>query len=108
RSNYLLELCRKAAAYYHPPMGEVIATALRANLRTGETATIPGELIWRITAKGKHAQADNLTRAPRQKEALRCLQQHPNGLSRPALTSFDIRTQALNALAKKGWAGLVD
>lgn len=107
-SKDLLELCRKAAAYYHHPIGEVIATALPASLRKGETATIQGELIWRITAKGTHAQADNLTRAPRQKEALLCLQQHPSGLSRPALTSFDIRTQALNALAKKGWAELVE
>src|SRR5699024_6619725 len=104
----LLELCRKAAVYYHHPIGEVIATALPASLRKGETAAIQGELIWRITATGKHADANNLTRAPRQKEALLCLQQHPNGLSRPALTSFDIRTQALNALEKKGWAELVE
>lgn len=104
----LLELCRKAAAYYHHPIGEVIATALPASLRKGDTANIQGELIWRITAKGKHAEADNLTRAPRQKEALLFLQQHPKGLSRPAITSFDIRTQALNALEKKGWAELVE
>lgn len=104
----LLELCRKSAAYYHHPIGEVISTALPASLRKGDSAMASGELIWRLTAKGKHADANNLTRAPRQQEALLCLQQHPQGLSRPALTSFDINSQALNALEKKGWAELIE
>lgn len=104
----LLALCRKSSAYYHHPIGEVISTVLPASLRKGESAIARGELIWRLTAKGKHADASLLTRAPRQQEALLCLQQHPQGLSRPALTSFDINSQALNALEKKGWAELIE
>lgn len=104
----LLNLCRKAAAYYHHPIGEVLATALPASLRKGESATLRGELIWRLTHKGQHADPAHLARAPRQQEALQYLQQHPNGLSRLALTAFDIRTQALNALEKKGWVEQVE
>lgn len=103
----LLTLCEKAAQYYHHPIGEVLQTALPASLRKGESATYEGELVWRITAAGGHADLDGLNRAPRQKEALLCLQQHNQGLSRPALTSLDISSQALNALAKKGWVELI-
>lgn len=103
----LLTLCQKAAQYYHHPIGEVLQAALPTNLRKGESAQHEGQLIWRMTPAGKHAEVEGLNRAPRQKEALLCLQQHPKGLSRPALTSLDISSQALNALAKKGWAELV-
>jgi len=104
----LLTLCKKAAQYYHHPVGEVLQTALPASLRKGHSGTHEGELIWRITAAGHHADIDGLTRAPRQQEALICLKQHQQGLSRPALTSLNISSQALNALAKKGWAELVN
>lgn len=104
----ILELCQKAAIYYHHPIGEVIQAALPTLLRKGDKSELEGELIWQLTAAGKHAQSDALNRAPRQQEALKCLQNHPKGLTRPALTSLEISSQALNALAKKGWAQLTN
>jgi len=102
----LLALCEHAAAYYHHPIGDVVATVLPVLLRQGNEATLPGRLEWQITPQGRFAEISALNRAPRQQEALALLQQHPHGLPVDMLAGLDIQRPALLALEKKGWVTL--
>ncbi|MBZ2189291.1 primosomal protein N' [Alcanivorax sp. JB21] len=103
----LRKLCQRAATYYQHPIGEVLQTALPVLLRQDNDGEPPGELIWRLTAQGRFAEPEQLTRAPRQQQALIVLREHPDGLSRPMLTSLGLSSPPLRALEKKGWAELV-
>lgn len=103
----LRELCQRAATYYQHPIGEVLQTALPVLLRQDTPADRPGELVWRLTARGRFADPAQLSRAPRQQQALTILAEHPHGLSRPMLTSLGLTSPPLRALEKKGWAELV-
>jgi primosomal protein N' (replication factor Y) (superfamily II helicase) len=102
----LLTLCDHAAAYYHHPIGDVVATALPVLLRQGSEALLPGRLEWQLTAQGRFAEPAALARAPRQQQALALLQQHPAGLPADMLAGLDIPRSALLALEKKGWVVL--
>jgi primosomal protein N' (replication factor Y) (superfamily II helicase) len=102
----LMQLCQRAADYYHHPIGDVLTTALPTLLRQGQDAHVSGELFWCLTPRGQHAEVDALTRAPRQQQALALLQQHPHGLAVPMLSALSIPRSALLALEKKGWAEL--
>jgi primosomal protein N' (replication factor Y) len=69
----LLSFLEWAAAYYHHPVGEVIAAALPRLLREGRD---PRERAWRwqATAAGRRALADAaLARAPKQRALLEAL-----------------------------------
>ena len=103
----LLELCRRAASYYHHPIGEVIHTALPVLLRQGEPAELTGSMVWCLTARGRFAEPMALKRAPRQQQALELLAEHPKGLSGTMLASLGVSRQPLSALEKKGWLELV-
>ncbi|AJD46757.1 replication restart DNA helicase PriA [Isoalcanivorax pacificus W11-5] len=103
----LRELCQRAAQYYQHPIGEVLQTALPVLLRQNAPAERQGELVWRLTARGRFADPAQLARAPRQQQALVTLAEHPRGLSRPMLTSLGLTSPPLRALEKKGWAELV-
>ena len=103
----LLELCRRAATYYRHPPGEVFHTALPGPLRKGEPPRLPGELLWRLTSRGRFASPEGLRRAPRQQQALELLAEHPRGLSTPMLASLGVTRGPLQALEKKGWVELV-
>ncbi len=102
----LLALCQRVADYYHHPLGEVLATALPTLLRQGDDARVRGELFWCLTERGQYAEADALSRAPRQQQALTLLKQHRLGVPMAMLTALDIPRSALQALEKKGWAEL--
>ncbi|WP_111658033.1 primosomal protein N' [Isoalcanivorax indicus] len=103
----LRTLCQRAASYYQHPIGEVLQTALPVLLRQDQSAERPGELVWRLTARGRFADPASLARAPRQQQALTILSEHPDGLSRPMLTSLGLSSPPLKALESKGWAELV-
>ena len=103
----LRTLCERAATYYHHPIGEVLQAALPVLLRQDQPAERPGELVWRLTARGRFADPESLQRAPRQQQALTVLAEHPHGLSRPMLTSLGLSSPPLKALESKGWAELV-
>ncbi|MEY1662965.1 primosomal protein N' [Isoalcanivorax beigongshangi] len=103
----LMALCQRAAQYYHHPLGEVLHTALPTLLRQGRAAERPGEPLWRLTARGRHADPAALQRAPRQQQALAVLAEHPGGLSRAMLASLGLSNPPLKALAERGWAELV-
>ncbi|VAW63183.1 Helicase PriA essential for oriC/DnaA-independent DNA replication, partial [hydrothermal vent metagenome] len=70
----LMTLLKWAAAYYHHPLGDVIFSALPKRLREGEPAVLKSENHWRLNAVGRGADADDLTRAPKQAALLRYLQ----------------------------------
>lgn len=63
-------LLRWAADYYHHPLGEVLAAALPASLRSGQPAQAPVEM-WRLTDAGRAELARGHGRhAPRQRALL--------------------------------------
>ncbi|MEJ2382144.1 MAG: primosomal protein N' [Gammaproteobacteria bacterium] len=100
----ILELARWASNYYHHPLGEVLATAMPEALRRGKPAAGRGERIWRLTASGRTAAADQLRGAPRQAAVLALLHRHPDGLDMETLRRQpgDWRG-ALRALSARGW-----
>jgi primosomal protein N' (replication factor Y) len=100
-------LCQRAADYYHHPIGETLHTALPVLLRQGEQAEWRGELVWRLTPRGRHADPAGLSRAPRQQQALETLAEHPQGLTGAMLSALGVQRQPLKALEKKGWTELV-
>ena len=56
-SGELFDSLRWVAAYYHAPLGEVLATALPATLRSGQALPETGRYGWRATAEGLVAAA---------------------------------------------------
>lgn len=100
-------LCQRASDYYHHPIGETLHTALPGALRRGDRAHWPGEQVWQLTSRGRHADPAKLTRAPRQRQALETLGEHPQGLTGAMLGALGITRQPLQALEKKGWTRLV-
>lgn len=102
----LLALCQHVADYYHHPLGEVVATALPVLVRQGEQARVRGELFWCLTERGRYADPDALTRAPRQQQALRLLLEHPRGMAQPMLAALGITRDVMRALEARGWVEL--
>ena len=100
-----IDFLRWVAAYYHHPVGEVVATALPLRLRKSEQALLPGEPAWRLTDSGLQAAVSPPTRAPRQAELLAWLHAQPKhvaaaGALRAALPDA---APALRNLRTRGW-----
>ncbi len=99
----LLELLQWAAGYYHHPIGEVLAAALPAALRSG-ASLIAYEERWQITPAGRSGYAQGEPRrARRQRELLATLLD--GGRS-----SLELRSRlgeswraAARALGERGW-----
>jgi len=100
-----LEFLRWVAAYYHHPIGEVVAAALPLRLRKAEAALPPGERGLALTAAGQGQAAHPPRRAPRQAELLAWFAARPDGVAPQALLSAELpgRAAALRALLDKGW-----
>ena len=102
-SSELLTTLVWCAAYYHHPIGEVVAQALPVLLRHGRelpSGIVPG---WKLTAEGRD-QDTSLTarRAPRQAQILEEL---AGGLAvaEEALRASGIGRDSIDRLASKGW-----
>ena len=98
----LMSLCLWAARYYHHPIGDVIFHALPVLLRKGENAEFRTENWWFTTDLGQHYDLAQLSRAPRQQDFLKAVQQHPNGLSQQAAAVLDLAHGAGKTLEEKG------
>jgi primosomal protein N' (replication factor Y) len=100
----LLALLRWAADYYHHPVGEVIATALPAWLRTGRSTRVAGVSVWRVTEAGRQRAVEALKRAPLQQRLLEALLESKEGLEAEALAMHSGRWRpALKTLQDHGW-----
>ena len=101
----LLLLADWAQRYYHHPPGEVFATLLPTLLRQGQAARLEISPLWRITAAGRTALAeDALRRAPRQRALLDYLASHPEGVAGEQLRR-DVQggSNTVRALQAKHW-----
>ncbi len=99
----LLNFLQWAASYYQYPLGEALNHALPALLRQVEQKQALAS-VWQLTETGTQQNADDLTRAPRQAELLRQLQQHKKGMDKAQLDKLDFNWRdSLRALEKKDW-----
>lgn len=76
-----LELARWASAYYHYPIGEVVAAQLPLLLRQGGAAHVTDELRWCLTAVGAALPPRSFARAARQAALWTLLKNSPQGIS---------------------------
>jgi len=82
----LMELLVWASAYYHHPIGEVMATALPVLLRRGLPANAAGEKRFALTEAGRQLSPDALKRSPLQQRLVQALNARAEGLSAAQLT----------------------
>ena len=74
----IVDLLIWMSRYYQYPIGEVFSHALPALLRQGKPAEAVNESHWRLTEQGKQCQPATLTRAVKQQQILRYLQNTPD------------------------------
>lgn len=99
----LLELLDWAAAYYHHPIGEVIASAIPTRLRERQ-APGGGAQVWKVTPAGAGVDPAGLKRAPVRQRILRALQAAGEGLGGADLGRESTGwREATAALVAKGW-----
>ena len=95
------ELLRWASDYYHHALGEVIAAALPAALRSGQAALNLRE-IWSLTAAGRHEHEHSTgRRAPQQRALLSWLAERTQATAADVAAAF--KPALLPALAARGW-----
>lgn len=100
-NGHLLEFCHWTAQYYHHSLGDTLFWALPALLRQGEPAQRRKQRFWH--AKPDADELDlRLKRAPRQRQALHILKQHPHGIAHELLGQLGINKDSLNLLREKG------
>lgn len=104
----ILDLASWAAAYYHHPIGEVLAAALPVHLREGAPLLAPRE-HWRLSELGRtDALATLGKRGPRQRALIELLRER-GPTSAATLAAFDDNWRGhIRALLVKGWAERVD
>lgn len=102
---HLLELCRWTAQYYQHSLGDTLSWALPNLLRQGEPAEARVQRFW-LAVPGARLDDPRLARAPRQRQALQTLQQHPHGVLHELLSQLDINKDSLDLLVEKGLATL--
>ncbi|KPK49325.1 MAG: primosomal protein N' [Thiotrichales bacterium SG8_50] len=82
----LMELLVWASAYYHHPIGEVMATALPVLLRRGLPAIVAGEKRYVLTEAARQLPADAFKRSPIQQRLVQALHAHAEGMSTERLS----------------------
>ena len=93
----LVALAEWLAAYYHHPIGDVLATMLPTAARRGAKAQAQSQTVWRARVEA----APVLARAPRQQQALAQLAQ-AGGIADDELAAAGISRRILAALREKG------
>ncbi|MHB1370222.1 MAG: primosomal protein N' [Pseudomonadaceae bacterium] len=96
----LFRLCLWAAQYYQHSLGDTFSWALPTLLRQGEAAEARQERFWQL-AEGARADDPRLARAPRQREALKTIAQHPHGVPHSLLGKLQLNRDSLELLLDK-------
>ncbi len=97
----LFKLCLWTAQYYQHSLGDTLSWALPVLLRQGEPAEARQERFWHA-APDASIDDPRIARAPKQKEALRTLAQHPHGVAHQLLSKLMLNRDSLNLLLAKG------
>ena len=97
----LFELCQWSAQYYQHSLGDTLSWALPALLRQGEPAERRLQRFW-IAQPDARPEDPRLARAPRQREALKTLRQHPHGVLHELLGQLGLVKDSLDLLQAKG------
>ncbi|MEK1905717.1 MAG: primosomal protein N' [Pseudomonas sp.] len=97
----LFKLCLWTAQYYQHSLGDTLSWALPVLLRQGEPAEARQERFWHAS-EGADLNDPRLSRAPRQREALRTLAQHPHGVAHRLLSQLQLNKDSLDLLLEKG------
>ncbi len=97
----LFKLCLWTAQYYQHSLGDTFNWALPVLLRQGEPAEARQERFWHA-APDASVDDPRIARAPKQKEALRTLAQHPHGVAHQLLSKLMLNRDSLNLLLAKG------
>ena len=96
----LFKLCLWTAQYYQHSLGDTLSWALPVLLRQGEPAEARQERFWSISADAS-LDDPRVARAPRQREALRTLAQHPHGVPHTLLSKLQLNKDSLDLLLEK-------
>ena len=99
----IMRLCLWTAQYYQHSLGDTFSWALPTLLRQGEPAEARQQKIW-LAKLPLNLEDPLLTRAPRQRDALKVLAQHTQGIAHERLEQFNISKDSATALLKKGFA----
>lgn len=99
----IMRLCLWTAQYYQHSLGDTFSWALPTLLRQGEPAEARQQKIW-LAKLPLNLEDPLLTRAPRQRDALKVLAQHTQGIAHERLEQFAISKDSASALLKKGFA----
>ena len=96
----LFKLCLWTAQYYQHSLGDTLSWALPVLLRQGEPAETRQERFWHV-APGASVDDPRIARAPKQREALTTLGQHPHGVAHQLLSKLILSKDSLNLLLAK-------
>ncbi|AYC34616.1 primosomal protein N' [Pseudomonas cavernae] len=97
----LFKLCLWTAQYYQHSLGDTLSWALPVLLRQGEPAEARQERFWHLAA-GASLDDPRLARAPRQRQALATIAQHPHGVAQQLLSQLQLNRDSLELLREKG------
>ncbi|WP_369960183.1 primosomal protein N' [Pseudomonas benzenivorans] len=97
----LFKLCLWTAQYYQHSLGDTLSWALPVLLRQGEPAEARQERFWLLN-DGARMDDPRLARAPRQREALKTIAQHPHGVPHQLLGQLQLNKDSLELLRDKG------
>lgn len=97
----LFKLCLWTAQYYQHSLGDTLSWALPVLLRQGEPAEARQERFW-SAVEGAQLDDPRLSRAPRQRDTLQTLAQHPHGVPHPLLSKLQLNKDSLDLLLEKG------
>lgn len=100
----ILKLARFCSAYYHHPLGQVLATILPQRLRRTKVALVLTERCYRVTVAGAAFAVDELPQRAVAKRKLLGALQAQGALSRSALVRLSPHAGVvLRALVDAGW-----
>jgi len=97
----LFKLCLWTSQYYQHGLGDTLSWALPVLLRQGEPAEARQQRFWRA-APDARLDDPRIARAPKQREALSTLAQHPHGVAHQLLSKLLLSKDSLDLLLAKG------